>query len=317
MKRLLLFIYVALLTVAANAQTSALATLSHNGEITTYYSSKALLEAHKAAQDSDVITLSGGLFEPATITKNVTIRGAGMAGNDPTIISGTLYVKPATKDGFVTLEGLFVTESIYTEKADNLHLVKCKMSKYSTGYGSNASQSLNIIQCEMLSGYHNYGDGAVITNSYIQDTSSAYIRNATIENSIINSYIGYIDNSYLINCIITDTNSKATTLLPKNSIATNCYYIGKATDPFKNVPNRTNKSFAEGTQFLKEGSTVYELLDELQTTWLGSDGTQVGMHGGNLPFDPETTTPKIKKFEVSQKTSADGKLSINLEIDAD
>lgn len=314
MKRILLFICLAVISIAAKAQTSLLATLCHDGEITTYYSSKALQRAHAAAQDGDVITLSGGMFEAINVTKNVTIRGAGMAGADPTVISGDMRVKPASTDGNVTLEGLFINERLTAEQAHGLHLVKCGINTFitSTASGSYASNNINIIHCDIFGSYGNGGSGTVITNSYINGNPS----NATCENSIIR-YLNRPGSSNLKNCILIYTGSSQSDYLPATNVCQGCYYIGATAQPFRHITNNTNKAFPADTKYLKEGTTTYELLDELQTTWLGTDGTQVGMHGGSLPFDPETTTPKIKKFEVSSKTSADGKLSINLEIDAD
>ncbi len=69
-----------------------------------------------------------------------------------------------------------------------------------------------------------------------------------------------------------------------------------------------------GTQLFKEG-TFYQLTDDAKK-YLGSDGTEVGIYGGSLPFDPTPTNPQIVKFNVAPKTTADGKLSIDIEVNA-
>lgn len=317
MKKLIFFICVALFSIAAKAQTSQLATLCHNGEISTFYSSKALIEAHKAAQDGDIITLSGGMFEPTTITKNVTVRGAGMMGDNPTIISGTTYISIASTTGYPTFEGINFNERLDIRNTNNPHLIKCAIK---TLYLYGDVTRLNIIHCDILN-LSNSGNGTTIVNSHVVFKSS--YSNLTIENSIITlsgiSTIAKITDSYIINCIIDDisNNTQKDIGLVASNVARGCIYIGNLNLVFNKITNNTNRIFPAETKYLKEETTTYELLDELKTTWLGTDGTQVGMHGGNRPFDPETTTPKIKKFDVSSKTSADGKLSINLEIDAD
>lgn len=313
MKRLFLFICVAFIAVATKAQTSLLATLSHNGEISTFYSSKALSEAHKAAQDGDVITLSGGMFDPITVTKNVTIRGAGMAGTNPTIISGTMKVQQASATGTITLEGLYFTTELNAENgANNLNLVKCKIRSFRASTDHIDHTNFKAIHCDFFGYFSGTAKGATIVSSYIYGNVPQY---ATLVNCVLRGSMSGVAGSYFTNCILEDTSSY-TQELGTSNVAQGCFFIGKG-DFFKYMTNDTNKVFPVGTNFLKEGTTTYELLDELKTTWLGTDGTQVGMHGGNLPFDPETTVPKIKKFEVSSKTSADGKLSIGLEIDAD
>jgi hypothetical protein len=61
------------------------ATLEHNGTLSNYYGENALATAHEAAVNGDVITLSSGQFESSgylTITKAITIRGAGFQNNE-------------------------------------------------------------------------------------------------------------------------------------------------------------------------------------------------------------------------------------------
>lgn len=72
MKKLIVSLFVLLCTTMSFAQTSLLATLSHEGSISTYYGSSALKEALEKATDGDAITLSAGQFLAANITKNVT-----------------------------------------------------------------------------------------------------------------------------------------------------------------------------------------------------------------------------------------------------
>ena len=78
MKRLFSLLVLALSFSALFAQQTTVALLNHEGTITTYYGSEALVQAHKAAVHGDVITLSGGGFTaPSSWTKAVTLRGAG------------------------------------------------------------------------------------------------------------------------------------------------------------------------------------------------------------------------------------------------
>ena len=60
----------------------------------------------------------------------------------------------------------------------------------------------------------------------------------------------------------------------------------------------------------------FELTDEAKTKYLGDDGKELGIYGGNLPFTPNPTNPKITKFNVASKSTADGKLSVDIEVKA-
>ena len=78
MKKLFSILVLALSCSALFAQQTAVALLNHEGTISTFYGSDALVQAHKAAAEGDVITLSGGAFTaPSSWTKAVTLRGAG------------------------------------------------------------------------------------------------------------------------------------------------------------------------------------------------------------------------------------------------
>ena len=77
MKKTLLLALAMFFATVSFAQ-QQLATLNHNDSITVYYGASALQQAHNAAVAGDIITLSPGSFTSVTITKPVSIRGAGM-----------------------------------------------------------------------------------------------------------------------------------------------------------------------------------------------------------------------------------------------
>ena len=60
----------------------------------------------------------------------------------------------------------------------------------------------------------------------------------------------------------------------------------------------------------------FELKEDAKTTYPGDDGKELGIYGGNLPFTPNPTNPKITKFNVASKSTADGKLSVDIEVKA-
>ena len=66
-----------------------------------------------------------------------------------------------------------------------------------------------------------------------------------------------------------------------------------------------------GTPSLAE---TYELTETAAATYLGDDGTQVGIYGGTNPFNPTPTNPQVKKFTVNSTTEGDQlKVKINVE----
>lgn len=114
-----------------NAEVSLVAILSHGDEITTFQSTNAYAEAYAKAEDGDVITLSSGNFTATNITKNITVRGAGMMpGENPTVITGDFIINidPA-KTGSLTIEGVCLQNMITYEQANEITMLKCYIAK--------------------------------------------------------------------------------------------------------------------------------------------------------------------------------------------
>lgn len=63
-------------------------------------------------------------------------------------------------------------------------------------------------------------------------------------------------------------------------------------------------------------SQNFQLTEAAKTQYLGMDGTEVGIYGGSLPFDPVPSNPQITKCNVAAKSTADGKLSVDIEVKA-
>lgn len=109
-----------------------------------------------------------------------------------------------------------------------------------------------------------------------------------------------------------------------SSTAYNCVGLG-STNIFKNVTNATNKIVSDFASIFKTytgakldllDSENFQLTDAAKTQYLGTDGTEVGIYGGNLPFDPTPSNPQITKCNVAAKSTADGKLSVDIEVNA-
>lgn len=97
MKKILSIVAMCLLSLSMMAQSTTVATLTHNGVTTSYQGTYAFDFALRNAQNGDLITLSGGHFaqekSELIIDKELTIRGNGMEGPDPTVIENDLSIK--------------------------------------------------------------------------------------------------------------------------------------------------------------------------------------------------------------------------------
>lgn len=311
MKHIVFFIAALALALGASAQTSLIATLSHEGEVTTYYNANAFIEAYDAAANGDIITLSAGTFAaPATIEKSLIIRGAGMMEeDDPTIITSNININLSSTEKTLSCEGVIFKYVGFTGSG-SYNFTKCRIKELRAlsvssdvdfincicdFYSINNSQNVTAVNSFFANGGYFHGD---YSNCVLNFNSNSENRNASYTN-----------------CLFYSTNTKPYFVAGR---VRNCIYIGENYDSFFNTNNisisTNNLALPTDTPIFKEGTNTYELTEENAANWLGNDGTQVGMHGGALPFDPNTTLPKITKFNVASKTTADGKLSVDIEV---
>lgn len=367
MKKTLLSALVAVLgfTTQATAQSSILATLHHNGEIKTFYGTNALSEANKVAADGDVITLSSGTFNaPAdTITKAITLRGAGMELDtlnnvEPTIINGNIVLNiPETATSNFIIEAVDLSDTIrYIGTLKSPQFIKSRMD-YFTGRTNSRIINAQFLHCIISHRiYLCENSSATLVNCYVrdpycQDKSTSnfefqncvmYLRSYNLASSIIrNSIIVYCDgggnaskNEYYAlapsvtayNCVGIWTGELGYTSTSKTYLFyfqtnTSNTELEKATaynTIFKDW-NFYYEYYKDGRYYMGESlqnfkETRLELAESFKTTYKGSDGTEVGIYGGKLPFDAVSTNPRITKCEVDGKTTADGKLSVKVEV---
>lgn len=325
MKKLLTLAVAAIFGLsAANAQTALIATLSHDGEITVFNGSGALIDAHKAAVAGDVITLSPGTFSATTISKAITIRGAGMfAEENGTNISGTTLVNAFSDSigNYPLIEGLNFVQAVELARTKELTFSKCNFSKglkLKNNYGQENLTFINSFIHEQISLSYNstilthtvsFVNTVVISPKFQSGgTSTTY----SFENCYIdNSGYYYLYHSTVKNSIIKDnTSAKATSTC---TLINNIILGNTSTNYFINCVSINNLKLDLPSDLWKDESR-YVLNDQYAKEWLGSDGTQVGIYGGLVPFDPTPAGPQITKFNVGQKTSADGKLTVDIEV---
>ena len=325
MKKLFLSLVALVMATMSYAQSSMLATLSHEGNISTFYGASALKDAYNAAANGDVITLSSGSFNAVDIAKGLTIRGAGMgiddlSNSEPTVITGDFKINiPSTVTTRLTLEGIYHNHTIYINSAfKNGTFLKSRFKEIN--YSNSATvTNLTMIHCKVASDiYFSSNSSASFVNCVIFVNSSGLSSsNCEFNNCIVkNSDLWYLGRSYFKNSILVATNSSG--YLSSDAVAYNCVAIGAA-NAFENIPNTTNvvKNYSDVFKTFKgtyNDSETFELTETAKTTLKGLDGTQVGIYGGNMPFSATPSNPQITKCNVAGKSTADGKLSVDIEV---
>ena len=223
MKKNLVLLALMLMTcIGAFAQSSLIATLSHDGQIRAFYGIDALKEAHQAAVAGDVITLTGGTFNATTINKAITLRGAGMLADlnintYPTIISGDMSFALPDQVHRLTIEGIkFLNNVIIKTPLYRPYFQKCIFTSIEQ-YNSNGNLSFaTFLNCYINSWNHQYNEAFNDNSTFINCmlwlpsyTGTGTYNSMVFTNCVIrfNSTVSYLRNSTVTNSIFVSTST--------------------------------------------------------------------------------------------------------------
>lgn len=328
MKRIALLLVLFCLSFAAFPQ-NQVATLQHNDSITgVYYGPNALVSAYNAADNGDIISLSSGTFNPVNYySKVLTLRGAGcvldtLSNVLPTIIPG-IYLACDNN----IFEGIWFTGDVRVNGSNfvsNITFIKCNINKiynyyntvatftvkyfqfnnciindYSTATFSGISLINSIVRFSVYSQI-DISNPTTINNSIILFNNEQPINNILAYNSIIATSSEHdVSNCTFINCIGIETGE---TLLFEGQTTSNVMEVNDYSDVFETF---------DGTILY---DNIYQLKNDIATSFLGNDGTEVGIYGGMMPYNPRATYMIMKRCNVAPRSTVDCKLSVDIEI---
>ena len=332
-KYLLMAVCTIMMSMTASGLTINKALLDHNGEVTLFDGDK-IQDAVNAAEDGDVIYLTLGTFKPFNVTKQITIKGTGEASK----IDGdvNISVSDASELNKLVLETFTILGSVkVTDPLNNLIVRQCNITS-SFNIGANVTKG-TIERCqigsmpvsgpikELVIDRSSIGSGFVLSstiesmtviNTYLSGFSaeSGAANNTTIVNcnlyfsscanfsgTITNSIIGHnssrnktLNSTVLVNSLIHTyyyyPYSSYTLSIGINSIQQNCYTVSK-----ERLDTSTSDLLANG--------------------YLGTDGTVVGIYGGNTPYDGTTMlVPSVPKVTSSDIKLDNEKKELNVKL---
>lgn len=326
MKKLFLLLVALVSATMSFAQSTLVATLTHGEKITMYYGNYALRDAYNASVSGDVINLSGGAFQAVDIKKAVTVRGTGIDVQDPTYIINEFEINIPTADTKrFSMEGIRCTQNVRIDgQFANPYFVKCEFVSIQVLNWNSIIKNATFINCKITGEFNSYETNVNSTKQFI-NCFIGWFNNNSMNNSasFINCVIkdpDYTQNSQFVNCILY-TIEYPNTSIHSTSTAKNCVAV-KYTNFFKDSPATSGCKTANFGDVFKtfkgsySDSETFELTDAAKTKYLGTDGTQVGIYGGLLPYTSTPSYPQITKMNVANKTTADGKLSVEIEVSA-
>ena len=327
-------LFVLLLSVVGTKNALAqnqVATLQHNDTITgVFYGQNAYSLAYDAAVDGDVITLSSGTFNAVTIYKAITVRGAGCVLDTitnvlPTNIPGEFYIRHNN----ITFEGINFTGIVgrnwneySTGDFYSVSFIKCNINRIiSNNYYGYCFREFEFDNC-IINDYESINCyGTSIINSVVR--FSAYYH-ADIYNptSIYNSVIIF-DSTLIINNIVAYNSIIATASghNVSNNTFFNCIGIKTGeTSLFEGQVNTTNMVVNNYSEVFEtfDGTisynNIYQLKSDIATSFLGHDGTEVGIYGGIMPYKTRPPYMILKNCNVAGQTDENKKLNVEMEL---
>jgi len=321
---LVMFCYALMGKAQVTDEQSAILQNGDNAQI--FYGTNALVEALEAAPDRGAtITLSSGTFAGGTITKCVNIYGAGWVeqkvarDNDnpsdnsilPTIINSKITIsipEELTAPHNIHIEGLRTSYGsggyLCDKPIDGLEIMKCYITDNGTRVQFTAENKNVVITQSYINEVLGLGD-ALIQNCYIINGCNITCLNVNESHVVINHCIVGGHGGYGSNCKALFTNSMiwGNYGIGPSSTARNCMFnIGS----ISNVGSEGNifsvdynQIFEDATNFNYTDARTFKIKDELVNTYMGNDGTQIGINGGNYTWNKTPHTPFVKDLQLS------------------
>lgn len=329
-KRVMITLFVLLLSVVGTKNTFAqnqVAILQHNDTLSAFYGPEALSAAHEASSDGDIITLSSGNFNGCTLSKAVTIHGAGCVDDPeshlaPTRIPGTLKITKTDATLPLTMEGVWFGTIQYAVAYTinrNVRFIKCNIDCLSP-WSSHGSIGFYFVNC-IIKDFSFYGNGLLIQNSVVR--FSWYNQTDQNNMNIINNSVVCLNNDLNIgnsrgyNCILATADNNGA----PNSTFYNCVEIQTGdTNIFEGQLNESNMQVNSYDEVFEtfagtvEYNENYQLKSDFASSFLGNDGTEVGIYGGLLPYNTRPSYMYIRTTNVAGQTNEDDKLSVEIEL---
>ena len=295
------------------------------------------------------VTLRGaGCYEGAENTREVTYIGNGFKLAIPVEIETTMTIEGINFKSEFSFSTRVKNTTFLKCYLPNIRNVSCNTNFYNcilNGLSFTASATevadVNLFNCYVNQPNNN--------SDYVSIKFTNCVVRFSGESSYYTPIIWSVNYATYTNCIFCANmypayNSQQNPSgfnIPATCTATNClscycaYKDATETEDaiydyniFDNMSSTTNKYLENGKPIQETISSVfktyngvdnfsfnelYELTDEAKATYLGSDGTQVGLYGG-MGFDLIPSTLQITKCEVSPRSTKDGKISVSIEV---
>lgn len=309
-----------MVTTVSFAQNALVASLTSGDNTTYYYGGTALKQAVADAVSGDIISLSGGIFQATNIEKAIALRGVGIDNGIPTTISGEFTINVPSDDvRQFTMEGIRCQNIVYLQGTfSNPYFLKSQIQRISSYDSSDAVTNIMIVNCKVPGGIDIYGNSSLyLVNSYTGINERRDNAGITATNCVLSTYAGNgrFDNARLYNCILSAPYGSPESGLSETCLAVNCISTRLGGRYYTNIFHGGCINCTYDVQGIFEDTETFELNDEAKATFKGTDGKEVGLYGGLMPYNSTPSYPLITKMDVDEKTDDKGQLGVTIEVE--
>lgn len=324
------------MTMTMNAQTIA---LHSSTGVQIIKGNTALATAYTAAQNGDTLYISGHTFiPPGSFDKQLSIFGAGHYV-DSTLTTGKTFI-----NGNVTLnenadlfylEGVEITGNFTistNHSVNNVIIKRCKINGTFNALGnlSNPTSNLSLIGNVLMNRINLENiQNALLSNNIISNTFQGSNGNMISNNIIMGfiwgssmDYLFFGSNNTLNNNIILWEGYNAN-VNGSGNIFNNNLYVEPTPDYGATATSIGNYTgILQSAIFVNQTGTTFNYTHDYHlqapTTYLGTDGTQVGIYGGTFPYKEGAVplNPHIQLKNIAPTTDANGDLQIQIQVEA-
>lgn len=342
MKKMFLTCALSAVVLSAGAQITErrMATLVDEDVTRVFYGADAPKQAYEAAKDGATIILSEGEFNSLTIEgKSVKLYGAGMNDNEESGLS-------KTKMSVYVQSGKYYDEygKEYWAYPENLHLEGIYANSIYVGENVKGItlNGFTVTKCHI----HYISDGGFqiiprVTGMVVSQSRIEYIRIGSTENDAVFRSC-HIDNGSITNdlktriildhCILKDAGYSWRCVYFTNNIILSGKIPDDAT-AYNNIvvqnSGLSQNATGDGNWFGVAVNGIFAEEGEDGTyapgkkftlkfpkTYVGTDGTEVGINGGVTPWNPIPSLPRIVSSKIDNRADTEGKINVNIKVEA-
>lgn len=318
-----------------NAQKVA---LHSGGNVSIFNGTSALVSAYAQAVNGDTLYLPGAsLTAPSSVNKKLTIYGAGHYLDSTQVTGKTIWngnVAFGVDADQFSIEGVEITGNIsfpYNGVVDNVTIARCKINGSFAAEGTFATPSNNLLFYNNVIGQNinlQNVQNALFANNIINkgvynSKGSSFFNNVFLEKSPSGSYEHFAgcDNNLIYNNIFYTSASYGESG-NNNDFRNNLFTTatpGLGTNP-TSIGNYFSVSQAAIFVDISSSTFSYAANYHLQSpaTYLGTDGTEIGIYGGVYNPYKEGAVPSNPhiQFQNIAPSTSNGLLNVQIKVAA-